>query len=134
MNATEALGLLADVKTQLGRNYKSAIRDAWVDGDYQSRGLGDWDSQLQQIRNQFGPSWLVKAQPRETTKYAHLTVDVRLVGHGAQVDIYDRTLSTPDGQGIQHECGCFDFADDQPITERARGMRNAIVKALRLQA
>lgn len=58
----EALETLAQVKAVLGRNYKSAIRQAWFDGRYDST-LGDWSSQLQNIRNQFGPSWLVDARP-----------------------------------------------------------------------
>lgn len=56
--------VLATVKAELGRNYKSAIRDAWMDGNYAARGLGNRASELQRIRNIFGPSWLVKAQPK----------------------------------------------------------------------
>jgi hypothetical protein len=54
------------VKAALGRNYKSYIRTAWMNGNYAYEGLGEWDGQLQSIRNTFGPSWLVKAQPRES--------------------------------------------------------------------
>lgn len=46
-----------------GNNYKQAIRQAWCDGNYRSLGLGELDGKLQCIRNQFGPSWLIKAQP-----------------------------------------------------------------------
>jgi len=46
-----------------GNNYKSVIREAWMNGDYQSVGLDDISAKLQQVRNQFGPSWLIKAQP-----------------------------------------------------------------------
>jgi hypothetical protein len=42
---------------RFGRNWKVALRDAWMDGDYQ----GFEDSHLlQQVRNTFGPSWLVR--------------------------------------------------------------------------
>src|SRR6185503_11431893 len=38
-----------------GRNWKSVLRDAWMDGDYQ----GFENSHLlQQVRNTFGPSFL----------------------------------------------------------------------------
>lgn len=40
-----------------GRNWKSALREAWMTGNY---GLFDDAGYLQQIRNQFGPIWLVK--------------------------------------------------------------------------
>lgn len=40
-----------------GRNWKAPLRDAWMEGDYQ----GFHDSHLlQQVRNTFGPSWLVR--------------------------------------------------------------------------
>jgi hypothetical protein len=51
---------------------------------------------------------------KKPPKYAHLTVEVRLVAHGIQVDMFDRTLSTPDGQGIIHRTELWDFADDSP--------------------
>lgn len=59
----DALAVLGQVKAALGRNYKSAIRLAWMDGNYDRQNLEDWSSQLQRMRNQFGPSWLVKAKP-----------------------------------------------------------------------
>jgi hypothetical protein len=59
----QALDTLRAVKSALGRNYKSAIRQAWMTGDYRGQLLQDWSSQLQQIRNSFGPSWLVRARP-----------------------------------------------------------------------
>ncbi len=63
MNEQQALSILAQVKAALGRNYKSAIRSAWIDGNYFGQNLKKWDGPLQNIRNTFGPSWLVKAQP-----------------------------------------------------------------------
>ncbi len=52
-----------------GHNYKQSIRQAWYDGNYRSLGLGDLEGQLQCIRNQFGPSWLIRAQPMEPDFY-----------------------------------------------------------------
>lgn len=60
MNQREALEVLATVKARVGRNYKTLIRTAWETGNYSNDCLGEWSSQLQTIRNTFGPSWLVK--------------------------------------------------------------------------
>lgn len=54
----KAVSTLTAVKAALGRRYKSAIRRAWMTGDYETEGLGAWDSALQQMRNTFGPTWL----------------------------------------------------------------------------
>jgi hypothetical protein len=42
-----------------GHNWKSKLRQAWMDGNY-----GDFadSAYLQQVRNSFGPSWLVRFQ------------------------------------------------------------------------
>jgi len=64
MKEKEALVVLFEVRCKLGRNYKSAIRSAWMNGDYEGQGLTNWSSRLQSIRNQFGPSWLVQVGPR----------------------------------------------------------------------
>lgn len=66
MNEQQALAVLAEVKAALGRTYKSHIRAAWMTGNYQAEDLEKWTGDLQRIRNTFGPSWLVKAQPRES--------------------------------------------------------------------
>jgi hypothetical protein len=43
-----------------GRNYKSALRQAWMTGDYAGFEKSNF---LQQIRNTFGPSWLESFRP-----------------------------------------------------------------------
>jgi len=58
----DALRILSEVKSHVGRLYKSQIANAWMDGRYYNYGLEKWASQLQQIRNAFGPEWLVKAK------------------------------------------------------------------------
>ena len=63
MTNNEAIEVLRQVKIILGRNYKTAIRNAWMNGNYSAESLGQWSSQLQQIRNTFGPSWLVRTRP-----------------------------------------------------------------------
>lgn len=49
-----ALELWAEVH---GRNWKSALRDAWMTGDYNGF---ERSNVLQCIRNTFGPSWLIR--------------------------------------------------------------------------
>ncbi|HEX3800196.1 MAG TPA: hypothetical protein VH413_15990 [Verrucomicrobiae bacterium] len=63
MTETQALETLACVKFMLGRNYKAKIRRAWETGNYSADSLEEWQGDLQRIRNTFGPSWLVQAQP-----------------------------------------------------------------------
>jgi hypothetical protein len=42
---------------QTGRTWKSALREAWMTGDY---GAFEKSNLLQQLRNQFGPTWLTR--------------------------------------------------------------------------
>ena len=43
-----------------GRNWKSALREAWMTGDYKGiEPYGNTAAYLQQVRNTFGTSWLV---------------------------------------------------------------------------
>jgi hypothetical protein len=64
-------------------------------------------------------------------KYAHLTVEIRLVGHGVQVDFINLTLATPDGNAIIRRTEVWDFSDHRPVTERVNEMTEAIYQALR---
>jgi len=41
-----------------GRNWKTPLRDAWMSGIYPDADADN--ASLQQVRNQFGPTWLVK--------------------------------------------------------------------------
>lgn len=41
-----------------GKRWKASLRQAWMTGDYGVH--GDVSPLLQQVRNSFGPSWLVK--------------------------------------------------------------------------
>jgi hypothetical protein len=55
----EQLHALKDFSAKYGRCWKSHLSNAWMYGLYYS----SLDSaRLQQVRNQFGPSWLVKFQ------------------------------------------------------------------------
>lgn len=56
----EALKTFAAIN---GRTWKSKLRQAWYDGSYGDYGIeqyGDTAALLQQVRNTFGPSWLVR--------------------------------------------------------------------------
>lgn len=55
--STEQLEALKAWAALYGRNWKSSLRDAWMTGDY---GSFEQSNYLQQIRNTFGPSWLVR--------------------------------------------------------------------------
>ena len=55
--STEQLEALKAWAALYGRNWKSPLRDAWMTGDY---GSFEQSNYLQQIRNTFGPSWLIR--------------------------------------------------------------------------
>lgn len=55
--SAEQLNALRCFAAQYGRRWKSELRDCWMTGNYPS----DCDSAaLQNVRNAFGPSWLVR--------------------------------------------------------------------------
>jgi len=43
-----------------GRTWKSCLRHAWETSRYYDHGAEEYSGTLQQIRNTFGPSWLVR--------------------------------------------------------------------------
>lgn len=53
-----AIEVLTAVKRKYGKAYKINIREAWQRGNYSQLGLAEWQTELQQIRNQWGPRWL----------------------------------------------------------------------------
>lgn len=54
----EALRLFASAN---GRNWKSELNTLWMNGAYSNAVLGGADpAYLQQVRNEFGPTWLVR--------------------------------------------------------------------------
>lgn len=58
-----------------GRNWKSALRQAWETGNYLSF---EQSNDLQSIRNQFGPSWLMNVSLKKleaSLNANHATVD-----------------------------------------------------------
>lgn len=54
----EQIEALHQWKREFGRNWKDALRRAWFDGDYM--GFTGESAYLQQVRNTFGPSWLIR--------------------------------------------------------------------------
>lgn len=53
----EQWAALQRFSTAYGRTWKQTLRDAWMDGNYPCN--EDDASLLQQLRNQFGPRWLM---------------------------------------------------------------------------
>lgn len=123
MNETVALMVLAEVRNDRGRKYKSLIRDAWMDGNYYRDGLKAWESRLQQIRNTFGPSWLVAAKPPLKTSTVTIisiwskidSLEGKLRNRDKNV-IYNVTV--PTGATAEETLGaafCLTNADDRPL-------------------
>lgn len=54
--STEQQAAVAEWIKANGRNWKSALREAWMSGNYDGFAQAGY---LQQIRNTFGPAWLV---------------------------------------------------------------------------
>ena len=55
--SSEQLRALRIFAKSRGRNWKCQLNDCWMTGNY---GFADDSMNLQQVRNEFGPSWLVK--------------------------------------------------------------------------
>lgn len=71
--STEQLEALKAWAALYGRNWKSLLRDAWMTGDY---GSFEQSNYLQQIRNTFGPSWLIRVRlPSAVTVRKHSAAD-----------------------------------------------------------
>ena len=65
-------------------------------------------------------------------KTPHIRAEIVLVGHGYQLDLWDYTWATQDGNGIRHYTECHDVADSGPsICSRAEQSISAICKAMR---
>lgn len=58
--STEQVEALKTWAALYGRRWKSLLRDAWMTGDYGSFQYTATSALLQQVRNTFGPSWLVR--------------------------------------------------------------------------
>jgi len=58
MKGHDATLILYRVRAVVGPHWKSLVRQAWMDGNYEQPGLSPWSAELQQIRNSLGPTWL----------------------------------------------------------------------------
>jgi hypothetical protein len=98
MTKAEALTILAAVKAKLGRNYKQAIRTAWMNGNYDGEGLGEWDSRLQQIRNTFGHILIVVVTLTDGRRFEFIAERmskrsaVRQINKAIKRDLYGRAF------------------------------------------
>jgi hypothetical protein len=84
-----------------GRAWKAALRAAWASGDYQGF---DGAPLLQQLRNTFGPSWLVSFR---------LPVDAPAPVEPARVAWMESILSN-DESSTDYELGLFFIAHAVP--------------------
>lgn len=69
-------------------------------------------------------------QKKNREHYPHVVIEMRFVGHGAQIDAYDHTYATPDGQGIIHRTECFDFAGSRSVCKSANMAIKIALEAL----
>lgn len=68
-----ALSLFATLN---GRRWKECLRTAWCTGDYARFGCSGLSGLLQQVRNQFGPSWLIRYKLPKTDQLAQAQAQV----------------------------------------------------------
>lgn len=68
---------------------------------------------------------------RAACKTPHLQIEVRLVTYGYQLDLYDHTLATADGQNVIHRMECHDWSSDKLICERAQQIGDAVITAVK---
>lgn len=69
----EQLQALRQFAQANGRRWKSALNTLWMNGAYNNAVLGDADpGYLQQIRNTFGPTWLVRFSFKKVWVIVHL--------------------------------------------------------------
>ena len=81
----EALRLFASAN---GRNWKSELNTLWMNGAYSNAVLGGaYPAHLQQVRNQFGPSWLVRFSLRNAL--------IEETGRALARDLYDDLEERP---------------------------------------
>jgi hypothetical protein len=72
-NQITALSLFATLN---GRRWKECLRTAWCTGDYARFGCSGLSGYLQQVRNQFGPSWLIRYKLPKTDPLAEAQAQV----------------------------------------------------------
>lgn len=71
LNEDQRVALEA-AKSALGRTWKSKLRHMWMDGMYDRYGMGDHSCELQQVRNQFGPTWLDRYATAALSSYSSI--------------------------------------------------------------
>ena len=78
MPTNEQLDALGNFAANEGRTWKAALRHAWETGDYPA---GSDSASLQQLRNTFGPSWLMCFNVRSVGA-RYKASDMRQHGYG----------------------------------------------------
>ena len=62
MTEAEAIEVLVRVRKSTGHYWRSIVHACWHNGWYRKNHLGEFEGALQNIRNTFGPSWLMKVK------------------------------------------------------------------------
>lgn len=68
LNEEQLAALVVFAKAN-GRSWKAALNHCWSEGCYRKYNGTDDEGSLQQIRNTFGPSWLVRFSFNKTATH-----------------------------------------------------------------
>jgi len=67
----------------------------------------------------------------ELVEKGNVEIKIALVKYGYQMDIYDYTKATKDGNGVIITSGCHDFAGDYDIARIAECIEEAMIDTMR---
>lgn len=121
----EQLQALKDWAKEHGKKWKSALRDAWMSGDY--KGF-DNSPALQRIRNSGGPSWLVKFKLTEDVDPLDAP-DVNMELFDAIMDLPYDSLTSEDVEEVIEALKGKNLPEDAPdaLKERAEEVVDFLV-------
>lgn len=124
MEQMEALRAFASTH---GRNWKSVLRDSWMSGIYPT----DCDSaSLQQVRNAFGPSWLVRFRlPDPQCRMAELPKDRQ----AKRLTLESLELTNGEGAMVQSAIHLLQFMqmESAPVPRKIEELERLIVRYVR---
>ena len=59
-----------------------------------------------------------------------IVVKIGIVGHGFQIDVFNYSRATKDGNGVEHTCCCRDFGGTYDVAEIADAAAKALIDAM----
>ena len=59
-----------------------------------------------------------------------IVVSISLVGHGFQIDVFDYTRASDDGNGVIHSASCRDFGGTYDVVKIADAATAALIEAM----